>query len=77
MKILERKEWCLEIACKGCQSKLGIEAKDVRKGERGGSYCENGEEAFWIACPVCEELNWLPTNKIPSGIQQKARSRNL
>ncbi len=53
MKIIERMEWVHVFTCSGCKSRLEAEPGDVKCGSFGGSYCENGDEGFYVDCAVC------------------------
>jgi hypothetical protein len=54
MKVLKKVPWTHSFTCAGCKSELEAEAVDVRCGTFGGSYCESGDEGYYVTCPECQ-----------------------
>ena len=74
MKVVEKKPfWTL--TCRGCRSKLEVDISDVLLGIFGGSYCENGDEEYYISCPVCGMVNFLPESKVTVLVINKFRRK--
>lgn len=76
MKIIETKEWSILVACPHCQSRLAVEAGDVR-------YCSHidyrGDKDYWYAanCAVCQGSIVLPKKNIPTHICRMAEARSV
>lgn len=69
MIIIERKEWCLQVDCTTCGSKLEINSDDV-------VFWNNqriDESGYYVICPVCG--GQINLTSLPEVIKDKAVDR--
>ena len=71
--MLEEKPWTLEATCKGCGSKLQVEASDVKAVEYEVSDCDH--TAYHAVCPVCKTDVDLNHTQIAPGVREEAVKR--
>lgn len=75
MRIIEAKEWEALVACPHCQSRLAVEANDVK-------HCSHkdyrGDTDYWYAadCAVCQGSIVLNREMIPAHIRRMAEARS-
>ncbi len=73
MKVLEEKPWTTEATCKGCGSRLEVEAADVRAVEFEISDCDH--TSYSCKCGVCKTDIELEAGKIAPGVRDEAVKR--
>ncbi len=63
MKIIKAsvdlKTWCHELTCNKCQSKLGIEAKDLR-------YKWTTSGCYYFVCELCTNWQYMKDAEVPA-----------
>jgi hypothetical protein len=66
MKVIEKREWLLEIDCVGCTSTLEIEFSDIFEARFDHSPTDSTTEPiFCWACCVCGTRNEIASEKFP------------
>lgn len=70
MKVLERHEppnqWPREFPCANCQSRLQVDAVDVKFST--GPYA-NRDGRGWFSCPVCLKMNDVAVNVVNEAME--------
>lgn len=79
MKIIEKVDtsnWSLECKCKECETKLEIEATDLRYylSERDGIH--PASDNYSVQCVVCSNYIYIPVGSIPKIVQIEAQQRS-
>lgn len=79
MKIIEKLDtssWSYLCRCSNCETKLEIEATDIRHSHSSGDGVYPSSEYYYVYCPVCSHSVNVTATVIPKVIQVEAQKRS-
>jgi hypothetical protein len=70
---LDTRNWSLECKCGHCESKLEINATDIRHSHSEGDGIYPASDSYSVQCPVCVHYINVPATDIPKVVQLTAQ----